>query len=726
MKTESTELLAPAGDFETALAAFSAGADAVYCGLERFSARAFAKNLSSNEFASLVRYAHSLGKKVYATVNTLVDDDGLEDAAHSLATLADAQADGVIVQDLGIARMARKYFPTLALHASTQLVAHNLEGVLALKELGFTRVVLARELSFEEISSIVKRCGVEIECFIHGALCYSVSGLCLYSALEKGRSGNRGMCAYCCREKSPADGSFPFSMKDMRLAEDVRRLAEAHVASLKIEGRMKSALYVASATQYYRDKLDGLNERTSLEDLETVFSRRTTKLYFNGRQDDVIDPSSLGHLGAKIGVVKRITRDRQGRRWLRFHTLRALEKHDGLQFSAHSGGKPWGFGISAMREAISRRNVFEVAPASDVEVLFPDDAQGEAPRPGDAVYCSMSNALKRRFPVPGFRPSAFPGVKTIDVAVRISKDGITAHATLSYHPVEVDACIDGVFESAKIPANTFPAVEKAFSKLGDSAYSPGRITLEDPDRLYAPMGVLNELRRRIVSKLDDARKQWCVQSARQAVEAEAAPHDDPLTLSPAQRKKKYVKVHSLSRVPQGDWDEVIVAGLSPVDTPLVQRLALPVWIPEPEMNKVRSRVKTLVRQGFDKWECADLAGLRMLKALGIEDITCDWTLYALNRSAIAALMELGLRRIVASPESSVENTSMLASCGMEVESISRQSTPLFISLHKPVGEIAHELVSYCRDGLWITTRREPRYYDIAENTSERVDFSWDV
>ena len=294
------ELLAPAGNFQTALAAFEAGADAVYCGLAEFPARAFADNFSLEDLKNLLRFAkgsgiggRGLGKKVYVTFNTVIDEDNIENAIGQLARLDEVHPDALIVQDIGVARICREHFPDLELHASTQLVAHNLEGVLAMKELGFKRVVLARELSLEEIASIAKRCGdMELEVFIHGALCYSISGLCLFGAMEKDRSGNRGKCPYCCRQQmevdihcSPSPSTFtslyPFSMKDLRLGEDVRKLAEAGVASLKIEGRMKSALYVASVTRYYRNILgerdqgsgigDRVRGRVTVADLETVF-----------------------------------------------------------------------------------------------------------------------------------------------------------------------------------------------------------------------------------------------------------------------------------------------------------------------------------------------------------------------------------------------------------------------------------------------------------------------
>ena len=305
------ELLAPAGDFETALAAFAAGADAVYCGLSEFSARAFAKNLSFAELADLLACARdgSFGRRrrVYVAFNTVVDEPRMGAALETAARLAELGPDAAIVQDLGLARACRRHFPELELHASTQLVAHNLEGVLSLEE---TRMVAQRCGAMKEAPD--GRGEMEVECFVHGALCYSVSGLCLFGAMEQGRSGNRGACPYCCRQCR--GGAYPFSMKDLQLGERARALADAGVASLKIEGRMKSALYVASATRYYRQVLDGAEaspDAVTEEDLKTVFSRRTTSLYFDGRgASSPVDCGSPGHLGAKIGEVKKVTKDR--------------------------------------------------------------------------------------------------------------------------------------------------------------------------------------------------------------------------------------------------------------------------------------------------------------------------------------------------------------------------------------------------------------------------------
>lgn len=714
-----TELLSPAGDFETALAAFDAGADAVYLGLTDFSARAFAKNFTIEDLDRLMRVARARGKKVYVTFNTLIDEADIDEAVRRLAALDAVRPDALIVQDLGVARLCHTYFPDLALHASTQLVAHNLEGVLALKELGFVRVVLARELSLAEVQSIAKRCGVELEVFIHGALCYSLSGLCLFSAMEKSRSGNRGTCAYCCRgayDDGAGGRALPFSMKDLRLGADVLKLVEAGVASLKIEGRMKSALYVASVTKFYRQFLDGTSAAKGAvrpADLETVFSRRTTELYLNGAPAErVIDPVSLGHLGTPIGTVKRVTRDREGNAWLRFHTTRALERHDGLQFAAKDGGKPVGLGITLLRRAISRENVFEVAAGSDVEVLVPDDLPIA---PGDTVYCSMSNAVKRMFPAPVYRPSDYAGRVPVDVEVTITPGAIRANS------VEVK----GSFAPAKSPEKTFAAVEKAFSKLGETDYRLGRLTVRDPDRLFAPMSVLNDLRRDLVEQLDDARAR-----ARQAKLERALADTVAPSVAPADVPSRVLKIRLGQPLPQGDWEEVVIRideTADPADLPDVGaaplRLALPVYTPEPAFNRLRATVKRFLRAGHDKWEASDLATLRLLTLLGVTDVTGDWTLYAFNASALASLSALGVRRFVASPENGRDNLAFLAESGFAVECLAQQATPLFLSLTEPAAP-AEGLAVFRLGRLWVTTKNVPRTFAPPPGAPVRLDLSW--
>lgn len=278
------ELLAPAGSPEALRAAVSAGADAVYLGGAAFHARANAVNFAGQAMADAIAYCHAYGVKVYVTLNTLLYDRELEGFLAYAADLYRWGADAAIVADRGAMRRLSRYIPGLPLHASTQASAHSLSGVCELADLGAARVVLARELPLADIRTAVAEGPVEIEVFLHGALCVSYSGQCLFSSLVGGRSGNRGECAQPCR--LPYNGGYPISLKDLSLAAHIPALLESGVASLKIEGRMKSAAYVYGVTSIYRRLLDERRPATQGENerLRELFSRSGfTDGYFAGR-----------------------------------------------------------------------------------------------------------------------------------------------------------------------------------------------------------------------------------------------------------------------------------------------------------------------------------------------------------------------------------------------------------------------------------------------------------
>ncbi len=259
MIQSKVELLAPAGDFECFMAAMNAGADAVYLGGSKFGARAYANNFTQEEIIEALRIAHIYGKKVYLTVNTLVKEKELSDLVPYLEPLCDAGLDGVIVQDLGVFRVIQRHFPEVELHASTQMTLTGEYGAEFLKDIGAVRIVPARELSLDEIKAMKEKTGLEIETFIHGAMCYAYSGQCLFSSILGGRSGNRGRCAGPCRLPYKAKDKkdiYPLSLKDMYTLSEVPKLIEAGIDSFKIEGRMKSPEYVAGVTAMYRKYID--------------------------------------------------------------------------------------------------------------------------------------------------------------------------------------------------------------------------------------------------------------------------------------------------------------------------------------------------------------------------------------------------------------------------------------------------------------------------------------
>lgn len=287
------ELLSPAGSPEAVIAAVQNGADAVYLGFGNYNARRGAKNFTGEEFEKAVRYCRVRGCKVYVTLNTLVNDREIEEAV-SYARMAEKfGADGIIIQDLGLISVLKEAVPDMPLHGSTQMSVHNLAGAMAAARLGIKRIVLARELSLEEIKFITAHCGIETEVFVHGALCFCHSGQCYMSALIGRRSGNRGVCAQPCRMQYSLGGhsdDYPMSLKDNCLVDRLEELEEAGVACIKIEGRMKRPEYTAIVTGIYSKALKENRKPTAeeMEALEKAFSRNGfTQGYFNGDKQDM-------------------------------------------------------------------------------------------------------------------------------------------------------------------------------------------------------------------------------------------------------------------------------------------------------------------------------------------------------------------------------------------------------------------------------------------------------
>ena len=267
-----SEILAPCGATESLTAAVNAGADAVYLGEEYFSARKNAQNFTAEQLCDAVRFCHYSGVKVYVTLNTLIFDKEVPLLVKAIKNCAIADIDGFIVQDMGVARIARQIVPELPLHASTQMTVNSPEGARMAKKLGFSRVVLGRELSYQQIKDIIESCDIETELFVHGALCVCVSGQCYMSSVLGGRSGNRGLCAQPCRLDFTSGGRHNvLSLKDLSLAEKLPELEKLGVTSFKIEGRMKRPEYVAGAVNACRTALDG--GTPDLVSLKNVFSR---------------------------------------------------------------------------------------------------------------------------------------------------------------------------------------------------------------------------------------------------------------------------------------------------------------------------------------------------------------------------------------------------------------------------------------------------------------------
>lgn len=499
------ELALPAGSLQCALYAFKGGADAVYLGLKEFSARKGAVNFTFEDVRKLKKLCISQNKRFYITLNTLVTDEELPKVEKLLRQLEYLKPDGVIVQDLGIARLIRKSFPTLPLHGSTQLAVHTTQGVKELQKMGFTRVVLSRELSFNEVERIRMACpDVELKVFVHGALCYGFSGLCMASERITGRSANRGACAQICRtwfscgEACTNNGrgsgknetnSWLFSMKDLCLGELVKEYARIGIDSLKIEGRMKGPEYVYWCARYYSLLLDGRKEENeevkhAKECMQTSFSRETTTGFFKTPEDTLTCTDYPSHRGIRVGTIEKVL---NGKAVIRFEKPVALR--DGL-FVISQGernNESAGFGLSFIEGGRSFINEGETAT-----VNFPSQAFSKRPGFGTTVWCTSRHNQN----LPLLNESIPLYKEPIDIDIRILPQSLEINGQI----YETDP-----FQESKNPTDARTQIKGIFEASDKSLFSLGDLSLKNESGIqnpFLPLSLLKRIRREFYKKLD--------------------------------------------------------------------------------------------------------------------------------------------------------------------------------------------------------------------------------
>ena len=630
-----TELLAPAGDIEAGYAALYYGADAVYLGLKKFSARATAANFDAAELNNFTGYAHSFKRKVYVTINTVVQESELPELLKSLDICANCGVDGIILQDIGVARIIKNAYPELELHASTQMAVHNKQGALALQKLGFKRVVLARELSLAEIKEIAAIKGLETEAFIHGALCYSYSGLCLFSSMESGRSANRGKCLYPCRAAFNGNKHL-FSMKDMALEADILKLP---VTSLKIEGRKKNALYVAAVTDYYRNILDGKGAQPQKEEnIKQIFSRPWCKFMLHGKDKNVVDRDFVGHRGLAIGRVGQIQNG-----WLNFKTERKIARHDGLQIDIAGEEKPFGFAIQNMR--VGGQSVFEATAGQNVGIQLPPKAKGVAK--GQVIYLASSSEVKGGYDY--FRPKDNDYIRRydIDVVVEVAADKIKAAACGEEFE------LGGEFAPATDESKTVDAANKAFAKTGDTELRLRGLQVNNPSGLFVPASKFNELRRGLYAKIQVAVKQGILPQIPPVHQAGATAW---ILRTDNVENLRDIDLNAAAEIEvliDGDFD---IAKLRTLPKAKV-RIVLPAVARK--VAQWEGIVSALIKAGYKKWTIGNWWALEVLPKNGI-DIAFDGSLYMLNSQAAAMAAEIGASRITFSVEDTFDNMCDLA------------------------------------------------------------------
>lgn len=480
------ELLAPAKNLECGIAAVDHGADAVYIGAHSHGARVSAGN-SIDDIRTLCNYAHQFGVKVYVTVNTIVYDNELTDTEQMIHELYQAGADAILVQDMGILRMN---LPPIALHASTQTDNRTAEKVKFLQDVGFERVVLARELSVDEIADIHRQVpDMPLEVFVHGALCVSYSGLCYASQHCFGRSANRGACAQFCRMKFDlvdADGRelehqrHLLSLKDMNLSNHLEELIEAGATSFKIEGRLKDASYVKNVTATYSQQLDDIIRRhpdtycrassgrvtyNFTPDLRKTFNRGYTTYFLHGRQPDIFSPDTPKAMGEYVGKVKELRRNS-----FNVSTTASFANGDGLCF------------IDDQHELVGFR-----VNRAEGNRLFPHQMPAGL-RPGIALYRNSDQEFERRL-------SRVSAERKIPLTMYLE-------ATASGFRLSANgqsATIDCEHQQAEKPQHD--NIVRQLSKLGGTPYECSGVELPEGFNYFIPSSRLSDLRRSLVTSL---------------------------------------------------------------------------------------------------------------------------------------------------------------------------------------------------------------------------------
>ncbi|VIF66874.1 protease [Clostridioides difficile] len=499
------ELLAPVGSFDSLKAAVQNGANAVYLGGKDFSARASANNFDRNELIEAVKYSHIRGVQVFVTVNTLIKQYEIEDFVEYVKFLYDIDIDALIVQDIGMARLIKKLLPDFELHASTQMVAHSLEDVKYLQSVGFDRVVLARELNVDEIKWICENTTVDIEVFVHGALCVCYSGQCLMSSMIGNRSGNRGRCAQPCRQKYElidintgevvkSNGDYLLSPRDLSTIEDLDKIIEAGVLSLKIEGRMKKPEYVATVVSGYREAINEFVDKKKISiseeiinNLYTIFNRKFTKGYILGEVGkDIMNSNRPNNQGLYIGKV--LDYNRKNKR-LRVMLENTLKKGDGINLGGGTIGR-----------IIKDGEITTIAHKGDLIEL---DFVGEAKR-NQLIYKTSDSELMDRVQATFQQDKEF--IKTnisAKVSIKLGKKPELFISDFCGNKSVVEG--DKIVEKAIKVALSKEKIETQIQKLGNTPYKLKEIEIDLDEGVSMPISVLNQMRRDCIELLDGER-----------------------------------------------------------------------------------------------------------------------------------------------------------------------------------------------------------------------------
>lgn len=686
--------MSPAGHWPQLRAAIEAGADACYFGLHHFSARAKV-GFSLEELPDVMRTLHARGVRGYLTFNTLIFEHELAAAAEAIADVTRAGVDALIIQDIGVLKMARQIAPELEIHASTQTSITSAEGVQFALAMGAHRVTLARELSLEEISAIYDKTGAELEIFVHGALCVAYSGQCFSSEAWGGRSANRGQCAQACRleyemvvdgEVTPlADARYLLSPGDLSTLHHVPQIIDAGVACLKIEGRYKDADYVALTTRAYRQAVDDAwanrpTRLTPLDELQLaqVYSRGLGPYFVTGvNHQAVVRGRAPRHRGVEMGRVVRVLSNGVVVEPASAHELAPLKPGDGVVFDAADWRSP--------AEPEEGGNVYHVLPELDGTLVlqFANNAiRFDRIRPGDLVWRTQDSDLAKLV-----RPY-------LDPAAPVAKQPVNIHVTATPgQPLQLRWTLPSATIVVQSPKLLEPAAKRGLdidtlrdqlNRLGNTPYELGQLTAEIEGQLFAPASLLNQLRREAVD----------------ALQAEQTRPSQRATFPPQKRTHEEhhgggdPHLHVLVRTPEQldaalDLDVASITldyldlyGLRP-SIESVKAAGRNVRVASPRILKPG---ESRIAQFLVSLECPILVRatgiLHTLSGAGCTLIG-DFSLNAANTLTAAAYLELGLTRLTPTHDL---NAAQIADLAREVgpaniEAIAYQHLPVFHTEH---------------------------------------------
>ena len=699
------ELLAPVGSFEALKAAVQNGANAVYLGGKDFGARASANNFDKEELKEAVKYAHIRGVQVFVTTNTLRKENEIVDFLEYVKFLYDIDVDAIILQDIGMARLIKKELPDFELHASTQMVAHSLEDVKYLEGVGFDRVVLAREVTVEEIKYICDNCKADIEVFVHGALCVCYSGQCLMSSMIGNRSGNRGRCAQPCRQRYElidvytgevvnSNGDYLLSPRDLNTIEEIDKIIDAGVHSLKIEGRMKRPEYVATVIDGYRKTIDkylttnklNVSDET-ISDLYTIFNRKFTKgLLLGDVGKDMMNSQLPNNQGLYVGTV--VDYNKKAKR-LKIKLANTLKKGDGINLGGGIIGR-----------IIKNGNIETIGYKGETIEL---DFVGEA-RKGQIVFKTSDSELMDRVQATFTQDKEF--VKNIIDAKITIKLGKKPILTLKdRHSNEATVEGDKIVEEAMKVALSKEKVETQLRKLGNTPYELDLLEIELDDNVSLPISLLNQMRRDCIELLNKERI-----SIKNRKYKNKVVKYKPIQYNRNKKQEISVKVKNLEQLESAlecGVDRIYYEDTNSIDKAMSLAIKYNKKViysaPRIIRNKEYNHLAKANNIGVESVQVGNYGSIDYFKD---KKLNIDYYLNSFNSETINYYKEIGANTLCISQELNInEIKETIKYTDINIESVVYGYTPLMITEYCPMGVIVRDCkkdkrVAKCKESIY--------------------------